>query len=50
MLIRLAQRGARIAGAPVAAVYGRRPSRLRPVRDTTRTCLLAVKYRFLTRP
>jgi len=31
------------------AVYDVGPSKLRPVRDTTRTCLLAVKYRFLSR-
>jgi len=51
MLIRLAQRGARLQGVPVRAVYGpgMSPSKLRPVRDTTRTCLLAVKYRFLSR-
>jgi glycosyltransferase involved in cell wall biosynthesis len=49
MLIRLAQTGVRIAGVPVHAVYGTAPSRLRPLRDTTRTCFLAVKYRYLTR-
>jgi len=51
MLIRLAQRGARLQGVPVRAVYGPGVgrSKLRPVRDTTRTCLLAVKYRFLSR-
>jgi glycosyltransferase involved in cell wall biosynthesis len=47
MLIRLRQRGARIASVPVEAVYGLGPSKLRPVRDTTRTCFLAVRYRFL---
>jgi glycosyltransferase involved in cell wall biosynthesis len=51
MLIRLARRGARLRGVPVQAVYdpGASSSKLRPVRDTTRTCLLAVKYRFLSR-
>jgi hypothetical protein len=49
MLIRLARRGARIARIPVAAVYADAPSKLRPLRDTTRTCFLAVKYRFLSR-
>jgi len=48
MLIRLRQRGARIASVPVEAVYGLGPSKLRPVRDTTRTCFLAVRYRFLS--
>ncbi len=49
MLIRLARRGAPIVRIPVAAVYADAPSKLRPLRDTTRTCLLAVKYRFLSR-
>jgi hypothetical protein len=49
MLIRLARRGATIARIPVAAVYTDAPSKLRPLRDTTRTCFLAVKYRFLSR-
>jgi glycosyltransferase involved in cell wall biosynthesis len=48
MLIRLMRRGARLRRVPVRAVYGTGRSNLRPVRDTTRTCLLAVKYRFLT--
>jgi glycosyltransferase involved in cell wall biosynthesis len=48
MLIRLGQRGARMASVPVEAVYGLGPSKLRPVRDTTRTCFLAVRYRFLS--
>jgi hypothetical protein len=34
---------------PVPAVYGTGISKLRPVRDTTRTCFLAVYYRFLER-
>jgi len=49
MLIRLARRGASIVRIPVAAVYADAPSKLRPLRDTTRTCFLAVKYRFLSR-
>jgi glycosyltransferase involved in cell wall biosynthesis len=49
MLIRLARSGARIVSVPVQAVYAAAPSKLRPVRDTTRTCFLAVKYRYLTR-
>jgi glycosyltransferase involved in cell wall biosynthesis len=48
MLIRLTRRGARLRRVPVRAVYGAGASKLRPVRDTTRTCLLAVKYRFLS--
>jgi glycosyltransferase involved in cell wall biosynthesis len=49
MLIKLARRGARIEGVPVALRYHGARSKLRPVRDTTRTCFLAVYYRFLQR-
>jgi len=47
MLVKLRRLGGRIATAPVTAVYDRGKSKLRPVRDTTRTCFLAVYYRFL---
>ena len=46
MLIKLARRGARIAHVPVGLHYGAARSKLRPIRDTTRTCFLAVRYRF----
>jgi glycosyltransferase involved in cell wall biosynthesis len=46
MLIKLARRGARIARVPIGLRYGGTRSKLRPVRDTTRTCFLAVRYRF----
>jgi glycosyltransferase involved in cell wall biosynthesis len=49
MLVKVRRRGGRVAAVPVTAVYGDRPSKLRPVRDTTRTCFLAVYYRFLER-
>jgi glycosyltransferase involved in cell wall biosynthesis len=49
MLVKLRRMGGRIASAPITAVYGPRGSKLRPVRDTTRTCFLAVYYRFLER-
>jgi glycosyltransferase involved in cell wall biosynthesis len=49
MLVKLRRRDGRIASVPVTAVYGGRASRLRPVRDTTKTCFLAVYYRFLER-
>ena len=49
MLIRLARRGARVTEVPVALAYDGAPSKLRPVRDTTRTCFLALYYRFLCR-
>jgi glycosyltransferase involved in cell wall biosynthesis len=48
MLIKLARRGVRMTSVPVALSYGAK-SKLRPVRDTTRTCFLAVYYRFLSR-
>ena len=49
MLVKLRRRGARLAGVPVSAVYATERSKLRPVRDTTRTCFLAVFYQFLER-
>jgi glycosyltransferase involved in cell wall biosynthesis len=48
MLIKLARRHARMTSVPVELSYGAK-SKLRPVRDTTRTCFLAVYYRFLCR-
>ena len=47
MLIKLRRLGGRIASVPVSAVYNGRRSKLRPIRDTTRTCFLAVYYRYL---
>jgi glycosyltransferase involved in cell wall biosynthesis len=47
MLIKLAKRGARIESVPVQLRYLGARSKLRPIRDTTRTCFLAVYYRFL---
>ncbi len=47
MLVKLRRAGGRVATAPVTAVYDRGRSKLRPVRDTTKTCFLAVYYRFL---
>ena len=46
MLIKLARRGARIGRAAIGLHYGAARSKLRPIRDTTRTCFLAVRYRF----
>jgi len=46
MLIKLARRGGRIARTPIGLHYHGGPSKLRPLRDTTRTCFLAVRYRF----
>jgi glycosyltransferase involved in cell wall biosynthesis len=47
MLVKLRRLGGRIASVPVTAVYNGQRSKLRPIRDTTRTCFLAVYYRFL---
>jgi len=49
MLVKLRRLGGRIASVPITAVYNGGPSKLRPVRDTTRTCFLAVYYRFIQR-
>jgi glycosyltransferase involved in cell wall biosynthesis len=49
MLVKVRRRGGTVASAPVSAVYNGRPSKLRPIRDTTKTCFLAVYYRFLER-
>jgi glycosyltransferase involved in cell wall biosynthesis len=49
MLIKLARAGARITRVPVQLSYDGARSKLRPVRDTTKTCFLAVHYRFLSR-
>ena len=49
MLIKVRRRGGRVESAPVTAVYNGRHSKLRPIRDTTRTCFLAVYYRFIER-
>jgi len=47
MLIKARRLGAQIVGVPITAVYGTARSKLRPVRDTTRTCFRAVYYRYL---
>jgi glycosyltransferase involved in cell wall biosynthesis len=49
MLVKVGRLGGRIVGVPVTAVYNGTPSKLRPVRDTTRTCFRAVFYRYLER-
>ena len=46
MLVKVGRLGGTIAHVPVSAVYGAK-SKLRPVRDTTRTCFRAVYYRFI---
>src|SRR5215212_3000688 len=49
MLVKLKRLGGRIACVPITAVYNGQRSKLKPVRDTTKTCFLAVYYRFLER-
>jgi glycosyltransferase involved in cell wall biosynthesis len=49
MLVKAGRLGAKVVGVPVSAVYGTAVSRLRPVRDTTRTCFLAVYFRYIER-
>jgi hypothetical protein len=49
MLVKVRRRGGRFTTVPITAVYANERSKLRPVRDTTRTCFLAVYYRFLER-
>ena len=49
MLVKLARRGAQMTTVPISAVYAGQRSKLRPVRDTTRTCFMAVYYRFIER-
>jgi glycosyltransferase involved in cell wall biosynthesis len=49
ILVKLRRRGARVTGVPISAIYSAERSKLRPVRDTTRTCFLAVYYQFLER-
>ncbi|HUE85538.1 MAG TPA: glycosyltransferase family 2 protein [Vicinamibacterales bacterium] len=49
MLIKVGRLGGRIVQAPISAVYGGARSKLRPVRDTTRTCFRAVYYRYIER-
>jgi glycosyltransferase involved in cell wall biosynthesis len=49
MLVKVRRRGGAVSAVPVTAVYAGQASKLRPVPDTTRTCFLAVYYRFLER-
>ncbi len=49
MLIKLVRRSVSLCRVGIAARYGGSRSRLRSIRDTCRTCLMAVWYRYLTR-
>ncbi len=51
MIIKLVRAGARIDGVTVRRLtYRNARSHMRPVRDTFRTCMLALAYRYLGRP
>ena len=49
VLIKMAQSGCTIAHSPIRMIYFNDDahSKLRPIRDTTRTCLWSLAYRFL---
>jgi len=49
MLIRLVRRRASMCRVTIAARYDGAPSKLRSFRDTFRTCMMAVRYRYLSR-
>jgi glycosyltransferase involved in cell wall biosynthesis len=49
MLVKVGRLGGRIEHVRVSAVYNGAASKLRPVRDTTRTCFRAVYYRYIER-
>jgi glycosyltransferase involved in cell wall biosynthesis len=49
MLVKVGRLGGRIEHVYVSAVYNGATSKLRPVRDTTRTCFRAVYYRYIER-
>lgn len=49
MLVKVGRLGGRIEHVRVSAVYNGGRSKLRPVRDTTRTCFRAVYYRYIER-
>jgi glycosyltransferase involved in cell wall biosynthesis len=49
MLIKLTRAGASLERIPIPARYHGAQSKLRSFRDTFRTCMLAVRYRYLTR-
>lgn len=47
MLIKLARAGARVDRVTVGLRYDGAQSKIRPFRDTFRTCMLALRYRYL---
>ena len=49
MLVKVGRLGGRIEHVDVSAIYNGGTSKLRPVRDTTRTCFRAVYYRYIER-
>ena len=47
MIVKVGRQGGTIVRVPVSLVYGTQRSKLKPVRDTTKTCFLAVYYRYI---
>jgi glycosyltransferase involved in cell wall biosynthesis len=47
MIVKVGRQGGRVVRVPVSLVYGSQRSKLKPVRDTTKTCFLAVYYRYI---
>ena len=47
MIVKVGRRGGKVVRVPVSLVYGSQRSKLKPVRDTTKTCFLAVYYRYI---
>jgi glycosyltransferase involved in cell wall biosynthesis len=49
ILVKLARRGARIERVAVASKYGSARSKMRPIRDVFRICMLTMRYRYFCR-
>lgn len=49
ILVKLVRRGARIERVAVTSTYGGSKSKMRPVRDVFRICMLTMRYRYLCR-
>lgn len=49
ILVKLVRRGARIERVPVASSYDDARSKMRPIRDVFRICMLTMHYRYICR-
>lgn len=49
ILVKLVRRGARVDRVPVTSTWSGTHSKMRPVRDVFRICMLTMHYRYLTR-